>query len=160
LRRIVHSVDISEGAIATARRNMDHNRSLPAVRACHHHDTVGDAMAVMAEMSDHGRRFDMVVVDPPSFASRQDQVPGALRAYGRLTELALRLLGPGGTLVQASCSARVSDGDFFSTVDAAAERSGVELTDALRTAHAVDHPVGFPEGGYLKAVFATVTPSR
>ena len=68
---------------------------LPAVRACHHHDTVGDAMAVMAEMSDHGRRFDMVVVDPPSFASRQDQVPGALRAYGRLTELALRLLGPG-----------------------------------------------------------------
>lgn len=157
---LVHSVDISEGAIATARRNMDHNRSLPAVRACHHHDTVGDAMAVMAEMSDHGRRFDMVVVDPPSFASRQDQVPGALRAYGRLTELALRLLGPGGTLVQASCSARVSDGDFFSTVDAAAERSGVELTDALRTAHAVDHPVGFPEGGYLKAVFATVTPSR
>ncbi len=36
----------------------------------------------------------------------------------------------------------------------------LELTDALRTAHAVDHPVGFPEGGYLKAVFATVTPSR
>ena len=33
--------------------------------------------------------------------------------------------------------------------------SGV-LADALRTAHAVDHPVGFPQGGYLKAVFATV----
>jgi 23S rRNA (cytosine1962-C5)-methyltransferase len=135
---------------------MDHNRSLPAVRECHHHDTVGDAMAVMAEMSDHGRRFDMVIVDPPSFASRQDQVSGALRAYGRLTELSLRLLGPGGTLVQASCSARVTEADFFGTVDAAAERSGIVLADALRTAHAVDHPVGFPQGGYLKAVFATV----
>jgi 23S rRNA (cytosine1962-C5)-methyltransferase len=146
---LVHSVDISAAAIATARRNMDHNRGLPAVRACHHHDTVGDAMAVMAEMSDHGRRFDMVVVDPPSFASRQDQVPGALRAYGRLTELALRLLERGGTLVQASCSARVTEADFFATVDAAAERHGVVLSDALRTAHAVDHPVGFPEGGYL-----------
>jgi 23S rRNA (cytosine1962-C5)-methyltransferase len=157
---LVHSVDINPAAIATARRNMDHNRSLPAVRACHHHDTVGDAMAVMAEMSDHGRRFDLVVVDPPSFASRQDQVPTALRAYGRLTELALRLLEPGGTLVQASCSARVGEADFFATVDAAAERHGVVLGDALRTAHAADHPVGFPEGSYLKAVFATVTPFR
>jgi 23S rRNA (cytosine1962-C5)-methyltransferase len=153
---LVHSVDINPAAIATARRNMDHNRSLPAVRACHHHDTVGDAMAVMAEMSDHGRRFDMVIVDPPSFASRQDQVSGALRAYGRLTELALRLLGPGGTLVQASCSARVTEADFFETVDDAAARHGIVLADALRTAHAVDHPVGFPQGGYLKAVFATV----
>lgn len=153
---LVHSVDINAAAIATARRNMDHNRGLPAVRACHHHDTVGDAMAVMAEMSDHGRRFDLVVVDPPSFASRKDQVPGALRAYGRLTELALRLLEPGGTLVQASCSARVSEADFFATVGAAAQRHGVVLVDALRTSHAVDHPIGFPEGGYLKAVFATV----
>ena len=153
---LVHSVDINPAAIATARRNMDHNRSLPAVRACHHHDTVGDAMAVMAEMSDHGRRFDMVIVDPPSFASRQDQVSGALRAYGRLTELALRLLGPGGTLVQASCSARVTEADFFETVDDAAARHGIVLADALRTAHAVDHPIGFPQGGYLKAVFATV----
>lgn len=153
---LVHSVDISAAAIATARRNMDHNRGLPAVRACHHHDTVGDAMTVMADMSDHGRRFDLVVVDPPSFASRQDQVPGALRAYGRLTELALRLLEPGGTLVQASCSARVSEADFFATVDAAAERHGVVLTDVVHTAHALDHPIGFPEGGYLKALFATV----
>jgi 23S rRNA (cytosine1962-C5)-methyltransferase len=130
------------------------------VRACHHHDTVGDAMAVMAEMADHGRRFDMVVVDPPSFASRQDQVDGALRAYGRLTQLALRLLEPGGTLVQASCSARVPERAFFDAVDAAAARSGVVLTDVAHTAHAVDHPVGFSEGSYLKALFATVAPLR
>ena len=157
---LVHSVDISAAAITTARRNMDHNRSLPPVRACHHHDTVGDAMAVMAEMADRGRSFDMVVVDPPSFASRQDQVDGALRAYGRLTQLALRLLEPGGTLVQASCSARVSERAFFDVVDAAAERSGVVLTDVAHTAHAVDHPVGFSEGSYLKALFATVAPLR
>jgi 23S rRNA (cytosine1962-C5)-methyltransferase len=157
---LVHSVDISAAAIATARRNMDHNRSLPAVRACHHHDTVGDTMTVMAEMSDHGRRFDMVVVDPPSFASRQDQVPGALRAYGRLTELALRLLESGGTLVQASCSARVTEAEFFGAVQEAADRHGVMLDHATHTAHAVDHPVGFPQGAYLKAVFATVVPVR
>lgn len=156
--QLVHSIDISAAAIATARRNMDHNRSLAAVRACHHHDTVGDAMAVMAEMADRGRRFDLVVVDPPSFASRQDQVPGALRAYGRLTQLALRLLEPGGTLVQASCSARVSEADFFAAIDAAADRSGVVLAEAVRTAHPLDHPVGFAQGAYLKAVFARVEP--
>lgn len=156
--QLVHSIDISAAAIATARRNMDHNRSLAAVRACHHHDTVGDAMSVMAEMADRGRRFDLVVVDPPSFASRQDQVPGALRAYGRLSQLALRLLEPGGTLVQASCSARVSEADFFAAIDAAADRSGVVLADAVRTAHPLDHPVGFAQGAYLKAVFARVEP--
>lgn len=156
---LVHSVDISAAAIDTARRNMDHNRSMAAVRSCHHHDTVGDAMAVMAEMADRGRRFDVVVVDPPSFASRRDQVPGALRAYGRLTQLALRLLEPGGTLVQASCSARVSEADFFSTVDAAASRSAVVLTDVVRTAHPLDHPIGFAQGAYLTAVFARVEPS-
>lgn len=158
--QLVHSVDISPGAIATARRNMELNRSSPAVRACRHHDTVGDAMAVMAQMADGGRRFDMVVVDPPSFASRQDQVPTALRAYSRLTELALRLLEPGGTLVQASCSSRVGEVDFFAAVDGAAARRGVALVGATRTGHALDHPIGFREGGYLKAVFATVEPAR
>lgn len=156
---LVHSVDISAAAIDTARHNMDHNRSLAAVRAARHHTTVGDAMTVMAEMADAGRRFDMVVVDPPSFASRRDQVPGALRAYGRLTQLALRLLEPGGTLVQASCSARVTEADFFGTVDAAASRSAAVLTDVVRTDHPVDHPVGFAQGAYLKAVFARVEPS-
>ena len=157
---LVHSVDISTGAIATARRNMDHNRSLPAVRECHHHDTVGDAMAVMAEMADHGRRFDMVVVDPPSFASRKDQVEGALRAYRRLTQLALRLLEPGGQLVQASCSSRVTEHDFVVAVESAARDSGVVLGGAVCMGHAIDHPVGFAEGAYLKAMFATVETAR
>ena len=157
---LVHSVDISAAAIATARRNMDHNRSLPAVRACHHHDTVGDAMAVMAEMADHGRRFDMVVVDPPSFASRKDQVEGALRAYRRLTQLALALVEPGGQLVQASCSSRVSEHDFVHAVESAARDGGIALAGAVCMGHPIDHPVGFPEGSYLKAVFASVEAAR
>jgi 23S rRNA (cytosine1962-C5)-methyltransferase len=75
-----------------------------------------------------------------------------------LTQLALRLLEPGGTLVQASCSARVSEADFFAAVDAAADRNGVVLAEAVRTAHPLDHPVGFAQGAYLKAVFARVEP--
>ena len=107
-------------------------------------------------MAARGQRFDLVVVDPPSFASRKDQVGAALRAYGRLTDLALDLLEPGGTLVQASCSARVTAHEFFDVVETTARRRGVMLVQETRTAHAVDHPVGFPEGAYLKSVFATV----
>ncbi len=152
----VHSVDVSPGAISTARSNMALNQTLGPVRSCRHDQTVGDAMRTMQSMAASGRRFDLVIVDPPSFASRQNQVEAALGAYGRLTDLALDLVEPGGTLVQASCSARVAAPEFFDAVEAAARRRGVLLADQTRTAHAVDHPVGFPEGAYLKSVFATV----
>ncbi|HTO00404.1 MAG TPA: class I SAM-dependent rRNA methyltransferase [Microthrixaceae bacterium] len=158
--RLVHSVDISEAAIASAKRNMSLNASRPAVRACSHQVAVGDAMTVMSQMIDAGRTFDMVVVDPPSFASKQSQVEGALRAYGRLTELACRLLEPGGRLVQASCSARVTADEFHVGVVESAYRAGFVLADISETGHGVDHPIGFAQGGYLKATFATVHSAR
>ncbi|MDQ2677280.1 MAG: class I SAM-dependent rRNA methyltransferase [Actinomycetota bacterium] len=154
--RLVHSVDISAAAIETTRRNMAANRDRPAVRACRHHWSVGDAMTVMAEMIDERRTFDVVVVDPPSFARRRSQVEGALRAYARLTRLALDLVEPGGVLVQASCSSRVTTEEFHATVLAAADESDRRLIDVLRTGHAADHPIGFPEGEYLKGIIATV----
>jgi 23S rRNA (cytosine1962-C5)-methyltransferase len=83
-----------------------------------------------------------------------------LRAYGRLAESALALVEKGGTLVQSSCSARITAGDFVDAVELAAERSGVRLQDVTRTGHGIDHPVGFAQGEYLKAIFATVIPGR
>jgi 23S rRNA (cytosine1962-C5)-methyltransferase len=156
--QLVHSVDLSAAAIDAAVLNMSLNRSLEAVRRCRHHTTVGDAATVMADMAAAGRRFDLVVVDPPAFATRRDQVRGALAAYGRLTGLALDLLEPGGLLVQASCSSRVSVEDLAGTMHAAAERRGRRLDEVVRTGQPLDHPVGFPEGAYLCAVFATVAP--
>lgn len=154
--QLVHSVDISSAAIEAARRNMALNRDRPAVRASRHHWSVGDAMTVMAEMADEGRTFDVVIVDPPSFARRRDQVEGALRAYGRLTRAALDLIEPGGVLVQASCSSRVTTEDFHATVLGTADEAGRPLHDIHRTGHAGDHPIGFPEGEYLKGLIATV----
>ena len=157
---LVHSVDISPVAIAAVGRHLALNAELASVRACRHEASVGDATEVMAALRDAGRRFDVVVVDPPSFASRREQVPGALRAYGRLTELAVALLEPGGTLVQASCTSRVSGDDLERVVTDAAARAGARLRAVTRTGHAVDHPVTFAEGHYLDAVFATVEPRR
>ena len=154
----VHSVDISAEALAAARRNMALNEDRPAVKACRHETTTGDAVTVLYDLIDRQRLYDLIVVDPPSFASRQSQVDGALRAYGRLTELALQLLEPGGTLVQASCSARVTEPEFYSTILEAAARRRVGLENVVRTGHAEDHPIGFAQGAYLKAIFARVEP--
>ena len=156
---LVHSVDISSAATAATKRNMARNGGRAAVRSCTHQVSTGDAMTVMSQMIDTGRVFDLVIVDPPSFASRQNQIEGALRAYGRLTELAVQLLVPGGMLVQASCSARVTTEQFLETVGDAAYRMGVRLDGMSHTTNAVDHPVSFAQGGYLKAIFARVDPS-
>ena len=59
-------------------------------------------------------------------------------------------------LVQASCSSRVTADEFYATVFDAARRAGRPLREIRRTGHAVDHPIGFPQGAYLKALFATL----
>ncbi len=153
--RSVHCVDASAAAIATGERNLAHNADHPAVRACRHSADVGDAFTVMERLARSRARYDLVIVDPPSFAQKQADVGRALDAYRRLTVLALRLLAPGGTLVQASCSSRVSAPDFHAAVLSAANSAGLPLEVRARTGHPADHPVGFTEGAYLKAVVAT-----
>jgi len=158
--RSVLAVDASAPTLAAAEANMALNADRPEVAACRFTTRVGDAFEVLADLGRTGERYDLVVVDPPSFAQRRADVAGARRAYGRLTRLALEVLRPGGTLVQASCSSRVSREDFFDTVTTAATAAGHRLREILRTGHDVDHPVGFPEGEYLKAGFWSVEPDR
>ena len=108
--RSAHLVDQSAGAIAAALANRERNVDDRHVAACHFTSDVGDAFDVMAALGRSGRRFEVVVVDPPSFASNQAAVGRAIAAYRRLTALALPLVAPGGVLFQASCSSRVDDG--------------------------------------------------
>ena len=153
----VLSVDLSRPALAAAERNFILNRRLPAVAAARHATLAGNAFAVLADLRKQGRRFDLVIVDPPAFAKRASEVTGALQAYYRLTGLALGVTAPGGTVVLASCSSRVPAPVFFETVQTAAAQAGRPLHELERTGHALDHPVAFPEGAYLKCLFATAS---
>lgn len=152
----VHLVDQSAPALETAERNIAHNRQLGEVRRCAVHTTVGDAFDVLTTLAKRDERFDLVIVDPPSFASNQAAVDRALAAYARLTRLALAVTERGGTLVQASCSSRVTTDDFVQTVLDAAASAHREVHLTRRTEHAVDHPIGFEFGAYLKAVYLRV----
>ena len=154
--REVVSVDMARPALAQAERHFELNAADPGVAACQHRTMCGDAFQVMEELGGGGERFDVVVVDPPSFARSEAQRRRALGAYGKLTGLALRLLGQGGLLVQASCSSRVGADEFFREVGKAARSAGRTLEELERTGHPPDHPVTFPEGAYLKCLWARV----
>ena len=149
----VLSVDQSAPTLEAAMRNMVHNARRPEVAACDFSTEVGDAFDVMVALGRSHRDFDIVIVDPPSFAQRQSSIEVAVRAYTRLTHLALRLVRPGGLLVQASCSSRVPADLFYATVLDAADAAGREMRQQVRTGHDIDHPVTYPEGAYLKAGF-------
>lgn len=154
--RSVHLVDVSAPALEVARRNLSLNRHIGAVRACEVTTAVGDAVEVLGSLARMPGRFDLVIVDPPSFAHDAAGVPAARRAYTRVVRAALRVVRPGGTLVQASCSSRIGAEEFFDLVRAAAAAERVPFRELRHTGHPLDHPVGFEQGAYLKAVFATV----
>ncbi len=56
--------------------------------------------------------------------------------------------------MQASCSSRVDDETFFDSIHQTAREAGRQLTEIERSGHALDHPIGFNEGAYLKCLFA------
>ncbi len=153
----VLSVDQAPQAIAAAQHHMALNAATnAAVLRTKHHTSVGDAFAVMTELADAGRKFAMVIIDPPSFAQRQSSVTGALKAYRRLADLGLRLTAPRGLLLQCSCSSRVSADAFYSAVLDTARQQGRHLTELEFSEHPVDHPIGFAHGAYLKALLVRV----
>jgi 23S rRNA (cytosine1962-C5)-methyltransferase len=150
----VTSVDLSKPALRDAERIFAENAHHPGVKAAVHHTIAGDAFDVMANLADDGARFDVVVIDPPSFAKSAAEIDGALAAYRRLGTLGLALTERGGDLVLASCSSRVSPEAFQETMEDAADVAGFALGVVDVTGHASDHPVGFAEGRYLKCIYA------
>jgi 23S rRNA (cytosine1962-C5)-methyltransferase len=152
----VTSLDVSAPALEAAVANFALNQADANVRAARLITRAGDAFDDLEHLHAAGHTFDMVIVDPPSFAKSAAEIGRALAAYSRLVRLALNVLaGRGSVLVMASCSSRVTPADFFGTVERTASEAGRSFTGVLHTGHALDHPIGFAEGEYLKCLFAT-----
>jgi 23S rRNA (cytosine1962-C5)-methyltransferase len=154
--RSVSSLDLSGPALAAAERNFEHNRHIQSVAGAAHTPLRGDAFDVLRDLGRDRQRFDVVILDPPSFAKSQEEVAGALRSYQKLTRLGLQVLESGGLLVAASCSSRVSADQFVDAVSGAAQNAGRPLGAIEQTGHALDHPILIPEAAYLKCIFAEV----
>ena len=141
----VVSLDISAQALAMAKDNVLLNKL-----EANHKVLAGDAFEKMEELIKQKKKFDIIVVDPPSFAKRDSERDRAIRSYKQLTKLAIGLVAKNGLLVMASCSSRVSADEFFRTVIHEFEHSNKKFEEINRTFHDIDHPIGFPEGAYLK----------
>jgi 23S rRNA (cytosine1962-C5)-methyltransferase len=148
--RHVVSVDVDRDAIALARDNFRANGLDPADHAF----ASEDAFELLARAKREGRRFELVVCDPPAFAKSQRAVDAAVAGYASLNRAALAVLAPGGLLVTASCSARVSAEQFADAVKEAAFKARVDLQLVQETRQPPDHPVSlqFREGRYLKCM--------
>lgn len=146
-KRVV-SLDISAQALEMAKKNAALNGSFPQ-----HELLVGDAFEQMEALQKEGSTFDLVVVDPPSFAKKASEVPGAIQAYRRLLRLSIPLVRKNGVLVFASCSSRVRSEDFFEMIEEILRNEGVIFRCLKKTEHDVDHPIKIPEGAYLKCLY-------
>jgi len=144
------TVDVDRDAIALARENFRANGLDPADHAF----AAEDCFEFLARGRKEGRRFDLVVCDPPAFAKSQKAVDAALAGYASLNRAALAVLSPGGLLVTASCSARVTADQFAEAVKEAAYKARVDLALVRETRQPPDHPVSlqFREGRYLKCL--------
>lgn len=141
----VTSLDISKQALEMAKKNAELNNL-----SSRHKTIAGDAFEAMEQLLHKGRKFDLIIVDPPSFAKKADEVTRALKSYKKLTRYAASLVSRGGILVMASCSSRVSADVFFAAVESTLAEYGHPYSIMDKTAHDVDHPIGILEAAYLK----------
>ena len=143
-------VDASAPALALAERGAE--ASGLAGRLETHR---ADAFEAMASLASEGRRFEVVVCDPPAFAPAKPAREAGLRAYERLARLAAPLVEPGGYVVLCSCSHAVDLAAFRDACARGLGRAG-RAAQLVHTGFAgPDHPVHpqLAETGYLKALF-------
>ena len=152
----VVSLDQSRPALDAATRHFALNQTDPSIGSAIHQTIEGDAFSALAELKNAGNKFGVLILDPPAFARRQNEVARALNAYRRLVILGLAVVGSDGVLVTSSCSSQVTAELFFDAVNKAALDFGRPLQEIERTGHGLDHPTGFKEGAYLKTLFARV----
>jgi 23S rRNA (cytosine1962-C5)-methyltransferase len=146
--REVVSVDLDADALDLARENFRLNGLDPAA----HSFIAGDVTEMLGSERREGRSYGLVVLDPPAFARSQRAVESALQGYAALNRAGAQLVGAQGVLCTASCSARVSQEQFFSAVKEGAFKARVDLQLIEARGQPPDHPVSlqFPEGRYLK----------
>ncbi len=146
----VTQVDISKDALELAKKN----EALGHFCGTKMEYVEADVFQYLRKCRDAGRTFDMVVLDPPKFASVKSQVMKAARGYKDINLLAMKLLNPNGILATFSCSGAMTQELFDKVLAEASQDAGRDFQVIGRTRQGADHPVAlnFPEGFYLKGV--------
>ncbi len=151
--KVVEAVEISEQAVARARKNTELNGLTGKIEF-----VCANAFDVLKKYDAEKHQYDVIVLDPPTFTRTKQNVEGALRGYKEINLRALKMLPPGGILATFTCSHHI-DAELFKSivVDAAADaKKTVRLVKVLT--QSPDHPIlpAIPETEYLRGLLLEV----
>jgi len=146
----MHSIDSSADALRLAEEHARINGITP--EKCRWEEA--DVFTALRALRNEGTQFDVIVLDPPKFASSHHHVDRAARAYKDINLNALRLLAPGGSLLTFSCSGAIDSDLFQKIVAGAVIDAGVDTWMVARLGAGADHPLlmTVPESEYLKGL--------
>ena len=146
----VTSVDVAPAAIEAA----NHHWSLNGLPESNHTGVVGDAFEFLAESARERQRWDVVVLDPPSFAPNRESVSKAMTAYQSVIESGARVTNRRGILAAASCSSHIDLPMFLECCEEGISRARRRATVLSISGQPADHPspLALPEFRYLKFV--------
>jgi 23S rRNA (cytosine1962-C5)-methyltransferase len=147
----IHGIDISKTSIDRARVNavINQKEDIDFQEA--------DVFDVLKDLSAQGKKYDVVILDPPSFTRSRKNVRSALKGYRTINGLALSIINSGGFLITASCSHHITEEPFLEAIEESSGKSGRKLRLLEFSGAGPDHPVlvSMPETKYLKfAIFS------
>jgi 23S rRNA (cytosine1962-C5)-methyltransferase len=143
------NLDVAKGALERGRRNYE----LSGIDPTAHAFLARDALDALPRLARRGDTFDLIALDPPSFASTQRGVFSVERDYARLAGQALALLAPGGTLLACTNHARLGEQDLRRMLEqaaAAGPRTNVRIELCGPPA---DHPAAPDRPPHLKTAW-------
>ncbi|NPA33216.1 MAG: class I SAM-dependent rRNA methyltransferase [Aquificae bacterium] len=148
----VIGVDISELALKEAEKNAQLNglTDIKWVKA--------NAFDYLRQLDKKGEKFDVIIIDPPSFAKNKASVPNALRGYKELLVRGLRLAKKGAYLAIFSCSYHITEQHLLDVLLSASLDVKRQLRVIAKTFQDLDHPwiLQMPNTLYLKGVWVEV----
>lgn len=143
----VLGVDASELAIKQAERNAALNGLSDRV-----HFMVADVLDLLPKFAEEGRKYDVVILDPPAFTKSREATKNAIKGYREINMKGLRLVKEGGYFATCSCSHFMTQELFTETIAQAAQSVHKRLRQVEFRTQAPDHPIlwNSEESYYLK----------
>jgi 23S rRNA (cytosine1962-C5)-methyltransferase len=149
----VLGIDISENAVAQANKNaalnkLDHIVKFEAM----------NAFDVLKAWGKEGRKYDVVMLDPPAFTKSRSNIQKAITGYKEINLRGLKLIKNGGFLVTSSCTNLVSPELFLETINMAAKDARKRIRQVTFQTQSSDHPIiwGMENTHYLKFLIVEV----
>ncbi|MGB9772032.1 MAG: class I SAM-dependent rRNA methyltransferase [Candidatus Kapaibacteriota bacterium] len=139
-------VDISDIALNYARKNFELNGLKNSTFIC------DDALDFLRNEFQNKRKYDLVILDPPSFTKSKKSVPTAIAGYRQINKYAMRIVSSNGFLATASCSMHIDEPTFLKIIQNVAFSQKFNLKLIYRGGQSPDHPIllSMPETRYLK----------